>query len=162
MPSWMQVSALGGPKDLAPWVLSSRGSKIQGPGPSSLRTQKSGLPDLILFSVTYAQLPGPLVPAAQDSPGPANLARLDFSLPYSMVRASWAGVLISWPDQRSLLFLFPSSPFSPSLSLSFVSPVSVEFLTLYACVSNHICPLKPPGIRLWAVPWGLIIPRTCP
>lgn len=36
-----------------------------------------------------------------------------FSLTYPMVRESWAGVLISWQDQLSLLFLFPSSPFPP-------------------------------------------------
>lgn len=74
-----------------------------------------------------------------------------FSLPYPMVRESWAGVLISWQDQLSLLFLFPSSPFPPP-QLSALSHLSLLFLSLYACVSIHICPGKPPETTLWAVP----------
>lgn len=170
MPNWMQVSALRKPSSLALWVLSSLGSK--NPGPRTLLPQdlETWPPDLILTLWHILNLLGIQHQLCGAVPVLPPCLGWHFSLPHP--RRGWPGqvhslvdLLAPGPDQVSHSSL-SSPPFCPllpsalSLCLCLVSPLSLLRFCLYILAfSIHVCPLRPPGTKLWAVPWDLSNPE---
>lgn len=165
MPNWMQVSALRRPSSLALWVLSSLRSK--NPGPRTLLPQdlETWPPDLILslwYILNLLGIQHQLCGAVPVLP-PWLLALLPAP---SQERVAWAGTLTGGsPDSRpgpGLTFIPVLSSLLPCLCVSALSRLCLCCVSVFIYIlafSIHLCPLRPPGMKLWAVPWDLSNPE---